>query len=548
MIASNYGDGASWFCFTRLFDPHRLCSSLLKLDTDEMTDPAPPRRAGGLLTACRRLWAALRQLLSGLSIHTPPPFAPDALIARYADEPTEGSGAPHTCGMARWERGQEPVKGFEVDDDELGRGGMGRVLLVRRVSSGQLYAVKLAHPHSQRRAEFLAELWTWIDLPKHPHIVACHFFRTIEEDVAIFGEYVAGASLLKRIRDGALDDVAVRLDIAIQSAWALEALHALGLVHQDVKPANLLVRDDGEVKLADFGLTAARSRLTEAGGGLTANTGTLAYRSPEQAAGVKVTHSSDVWSFGVSVLEMFTGRVYACPGEIANEYLEEVVARQHPVCCPLPDGLVHVLRTCLKPEPAQRWETIGKAANRLRKVYTTCTRRSYLRPKPPIPTPSHQRHDGTDRWTSWGFQWDDPMPYLEAAIEEAGGGDATAVAKQMASASAASFTGRALIDIALYEEARNRYRTLVGDGRAELKQTLFRICAEKACVHAYLGDASGARALFDEALHQFNSIQPQTNDIVRDVAAMQHQSRNRRPALGGSGRRRALAGPRCRNS
>jgi tetratricopeptide (TPR) repeat protein len=487
------------------------------------------RRAGGLLAAGRRLWTAWRRPRApatdaagagaarvAAASQTPPPFAPDELIARYADEPSDKS----LSSAAGGERGQELLKGFVVDDDELGRGGMGRVLLVRRVSSGQLYAVKRAHPIDRLRAAFLAELWTWIDLPGHPHIVACHFFRTIEQDVAIFAEYVSGASLQKRITAGALDGVAQRLDIAIQAAWALEALHALGLVHQDVKPANLLVRDDGEVKLADFGLTAARARLPEAEGGLTANRGTEAYRSPEQAAGSKLTHSSDVWSFGVSVLEMFTGRVHACPGEIANDYLEEVVAGKHPVRCPLPDGLVHVLRTCLKVDPAQRWKTMGKAADRLKKAYTTCTASTYLRVRPPIPTTPQRRHDGTERWTGWGLKWDDPMPYLEGAIEDAGTGDAAAIARKLAAASAASLTGRALVDIAVYEEARVRYRALVQQGRAELTVTLFRICAEKAFVHAYLGDAPGAAALFAEALHYSDLIKPRTNQTVRDTAAI----------------------------
>ena len=116
----------------------------------------------------------------------------------------------------------------------------GPVYLVRSQSTGRRFAVKSIleknlSDEAQRRG-FLNELQTWIDLPEHPHIATCHFFRSVGDQVAIFAEYVDGGSLAERIKGRQPTRPDQILDAAIQMAWGLHAAHEHGVIHQDVKP------------------------------------------------------------------------------------------------------------------------------------------------------------------------------------------------------------------------------------------------------------------------------------------------------------------------
>jgi serine/threonine protein kinase len=265
----------------------------------------------------------------------------------------------------------------------LGEGGMGTVyLLVRSQATGQRFAVKktrFRNEASQRN--FLSELQTWLDLPEHPHLVACRFFRTVEAELAIFAEYAESGSLEACIAERRLTQLDNILDVAIQFAWGLHAAHELGLVHQDVKPSNVLMTPEGMAKVADFGLARARAAAGErdpSGGKsilLSCGGMTEAYCSPEQAAYHPLSRKTDIWSWGVSVLEMFTGRVTWGHGVGAGEALESYVDRAGtsgvgadglPL---MPVGVMQVLRKCFRQDPADRWGTMLEVAEFLEEVY-----------------------------------------------------------------------------------------------------------------------------------------------------------------------------------
>jgi len=107
-----------------------------------------------------------------------------------------------------------------VVESKLGEGGMGVVYLVRSTTTGVPYAVKRSKFNDPgARDSFLKELQTWIDLPEHPHIVTCRFFRTHEQDIAVFSDYCDGGSLSSWISRGKLRPFTQILDIAIQFAW-----------------------------------------------------------------------------------------------------------------------------------------------------------------------------------------------------------------------------------------------------------------------------------------------------------------------------------------
>jgi tetratricopeptide (TPR) repeat protein len=229
----------------------------------------------------------------------------------------------------------------------------------------------------------------------------------------VFAEYVDGGSLRDWIDDGRLYQggpraVAARiLDIAIQFAWGLECAHGHGLVHQDVKPANVLLENAGGVaggmvtaKVSDFGIARAHALAAAAvGGGGAAGAGdvragasilvpvggwTEAYRSPEQGAGQSAGRRTDVYSLAVSVLEIFTGGVTWMAGPVAGEALTDVLRRGAagdglPV---MSQDLAALLQRCLRHDPAQRPRTMAQVADELRRIYQQETGREYPRAVP----------------------------------------------------------------------------------------------------------------------------------------------------------------------
>lgn len=186
-----------------------------------------------------------------------------------SQRPTRSSpGLESSDVMDRWGTVDKVLGDFEIER-KLGEGGMGLVYLVRSESTGERFAVKRTkHPTPEIRRNFLGELQTWIDLPAHPNLAACRFFRSQGDETIIFAEYVKGGSLASWIRDGELyqgtkEQALERiLDAAIQFAWGLHVIHTCGLIHQDVKPGNVLLTQlpDFIVKVSDFGLTRGAPR------------------------------------------------------------------------------------------------------------------------------------------------------------------------------------------------------------------------------------------------------------------------------------------------
>ena len=216
----------------------------------------------------------------------------------------------------------------------------------------------------QREAQVLASL-------NHPNIAAIYGLEEADGTRALVLELVEGPTLADRIAKGPipLDEA---LPIAKQIAEALEAAHEAGVIHRDLKPANIKVRDDGTVKVLDFGLAKALDpnpsgapsqspTLTAAATQMGVIMGTAAYMSPEQARGKPVNKRADIWSFGCVLYEMLTGQM-AFQGEDVSLTLASVLNRE-----PQWDGLPHALspaldtflRRCLEKEPRQRVQAIG---------------------------------------------------------------------------------------------------------------------------------------------------------------------------------------------
>ena len=216
----------------------------------------------------------------------------------------------------------------------------------------------------EREAKVLASL-------NHPNIAQIHGLEDSGDIRALVLELVEGPTLADRIAKGPipLDEV---LPIATQIVEALEAAHQAGVIHRDLKPANIKVRDDGTVKVLDFGLAKALDAsptgdpsqsptLTVAATQMGVIMGTAAYMSPEQARGKPLDGRADLWSFGVVLYEMLCGR-HVFEGDDVSSTLAQVLEREpqwDALPSAVPSSVANLVSRCLQKDPRQRMQAAG---------------------------------------------------------------------------------------------------------------------------------------------------------------------------------------------
>lgn len=202
----------------------------------------------------------------------------------------------------------------------------------------------------------------------HPAIVSIHTVEESDSRVFIVMEYVEGQSLKEHIAGKNLSSREI-LDIACQVAEGLRAAHQAGIIHRDIKSANIIVTPSGGAKILDFGLAlTAKGRTLQAKG---STAGTLAYMSPEQVSGGHIDHRSDIFSFGVVLYEMMAGRLpftgdyeASLVYSITND-TPEPVRDYRP---DLPAGLDNIISKSLEKDPALRYQDISELLADLEKI------------------------------------------------------------------------------------------------------------------------------------------------------------------------------------
>jgi serine/threonine protein kinase len=252
----------------------------------------------------------------------------------------------------------------------LGAGGMGEVYRARDTRLDREVAIKVvpaavaADPDRVARFEREARA---VAALSHPGILAIHDFGSSDGVTYAVMELLEGSTLRERLEAGALP-VRRAIDIAVQVARALAAAHDKGIVHRDIKPENIFIAPDGHVRILDFGLArvvdrdtpaalaATRTRMQTSDGAVL---GTVGYMSPEQVRGAPADHRSDIFSFGIVLHEMLTGRA-PFAGDSAVEIMNAILKEDPPPIAasdpPWP-ALARVVEHCLEKEPAERFQS-----------------------------------------------------------------------------------------------------------------------------------------------------------------------------------------------
>lgn len=273
---------------------------------------------------------------------------------------------------------------------QLGKGGMGVVYQAKDQKLGRDVAIKVLPEEFakdadrvsrfQREAKLLASL-------NHSNIASIYGLEDSGQTNFLVMELVQGETLSDRIKRCPIP-IDESLKLALQIAGALEAAHKKGIIHRDLKPGNIMVTDEGSVKLLDFGLaklyehkadaTTQEFPATQAGAVL----GTVAYMSPEQAQGQPADARSDVFSFGLVLYEMLCGR-RAFTGD-SNYSIMDAIVKKNPSPLQASPAIVSIVSRCLAKRPSARYQTMSEAKAALEQVSAESGSSGALEPQPSI--------------------------------------------------------------------------------------------------------------------------------------------------------------------
>jgi serine/threonine-protein kinase len=243
--------------------------------------------------------------------------------------------------------------------EKLGAGGMGIVYKAEDTKLKRAVAIKFLPRQiaasDEERARFKVEAQAAAAL-NHPNIATIHNIEEVDDDLFIVMEYIEGKEL-REIVQSEIPNPKSAIDYASQIAEGLQAAHEKGVVHRDIKSSNIMVTENGKVKIMDFGLAriGGGAQLTKDHSTL----GTTAYMSPEQARGAKVDHRTDIWAFGVVLYEMLTGQL-PFRGEYEQAVVYSIMNEEPEYPSDLPASLKTILERALAKDSAQRFQHVGE--------------------------------------------------------------------------------------------------------------------------------------------------------------------------------------------
>ena len=254
--------------------------------------------------------------------------------------------------------------------ERIGSGGMSDVYRARCHKLNRLVAIKVLKEEFSQDASFVEKFKMEAQAAarlSHPNIV--NVYDVVDEGDLhyIVMELVEGITLKSYIAKKGMLGTREAIGIALQMAQGIEAAHENGIVHRDIKPQNIIISMDGKVKVTDFGIARAASSQTMSATAV----GSVHYISPEQARGGYCDTRSDIYSFGVTLYEMMTGKV---PFEgdntvtVALAHLEEPMERPSAVNPSVPVSLEKIILKCTQKKPEYRYGSMGEVIEDLRRA------------------------------------------------------------------------------------------------------------------------------------------------------------------------------------
>ena len=293
--------------------------------------------------------------------------------------------------------------------DLIGAGGMGQVYLGTDTRLGRRVALKILpkqftiNPERVRRFEQEARAASALN---HPNIVTIHEIGRSNSTQFIVTEFVDGQTLRTLMNEKPFTPKEA-LNVATQIAGALAAAHAAGIVHRDIKPENIMLRADGYVKILDFGLAKLtelpttdseleKSTLLQSNPGLVM--GTVQYMSPEQARGKKVDARTDIWSLGIVLYELVSGRV-PFTGETPSHVMVSLMENELPSLtghATVPAELERIITKALRKDKKERYQTAKELAHDLKNLKQELQIEARLKRTPEADAASKERTTSSD--------------------------------------------------------------------------------------------------------------------------------------------------------
>ncbi len=255
--------------------------------------------------------------------------------------------------------------------EKLGEGGMGVVYKAEDMKLDRFVALKFLPSHLEEDDKALSRLLKEAKAASkinHPNVCTIYTIEEHEDTHFIVMEYVDGETLRKKDKPFSIDD---SLDYSVQISEALNDAHEKNIIHSDIKSENIMVNTKGRIKVMDFGLAKLKEdiRLTKSG-----IAGTIAYMSPEQIQGLEIDNKSDIWSFGVVMYEMLTGKLpfrgeyeSAMMYSILNTEPEAFISYRTDVST----NLEHVVNKTLEKDRTKRYQNMPELIQEIKKIPTS---------------------------------------------------------------------------------------------------------------------------------------------------------------------------------
>ena len=248
--------------------------------------------------------------------------------------------------------------------EKLGEGGMGVVYLAEDVNLERKVAIKFLPKqiagNSEERERFKIEAKAAAAL-NHPNIATVYNIEQTDSELFIVMEYIKGVELSDKIKSGVIpSDETIK--IAIQIADGLNAAHKEDIIHRDIKSSNIMITDNGKVKIMDFGLAKIKggTQVTKIG----TTVGTLAYMSPEQARGEELDLRTDLWSFGVVLYELLTAGHLPFEEVYDHATLYSIINEEHAPVTKYSENcsssMLRIVDKCLQKDRNDRYQTTSE--------------------------------------------------------------------------------------------------------------------------------------------------------------------------------------------